>query len=167
MLRLIHVARLHLLNPRIACSSSLVRLQEQRDFVHDLERGWNFGNGVETVIVPRRGLYADGPALGRRVGNECRGARGLQDMLTVQIVRIGIPGLVSRNDANANTNVDAFSRTLDDLFLKDDRMIDPVLKIEVGIVTAPGQTLSKIRFQISTRHVVLFEEDRIIHLALS
>ena len=69
-------------------------------------------------------------------------------MVALQAVGIGIPGLLPRNHADAGANVDALGRTLNDLFLENDGVIDAVLEINVGVVSATRQGLGKIGFQI-------------------
>ena len=85
--------------------------------------------------------------------------RGFQDVLAIEAIRIGIAGLLSRDDADADTQTYAFRRTLDDLLLENNGVVDPVLKVEIRIVAPARERLSEVRFKIAGCDVVFFEED--------
>ena len=111
-------------------------------------------------VLGSRGLDPDTSALLKRICNECCRARGLQNIVAIEIVRIRISCFLSGNNADADAEIDAFRSALDDLLLEDDGVINSVLEIEVCVITTSRQSLGQICFEIAGRDVVFLEEDR-------
>ena len=71
--------------------------------------------------------------------NKRRRSCRLQNILPIQIIRIRVTGFLSGNDTHAGSKTDALGCALDDLFLKNDGMVDAVFKIEICVIAAAGQ----------------------------
>ena len=95
------------------------------------------------------GLDSHAATFRRRICDECRGSRGLQNILAIKAVRIGIACLLAGHHANTDAEAYAFCRTLDDLLLEHNGMIDSVLEEKIGVVTPARERLAQIRFEIS------------------
>src|SRR5947207_2947647 len=100
-------------------------------------------------------------------GDECGGARCLQDMLLIQIVRIGISCFLARENPNADPDVDSFCRGLDYLLFENNGIIDLPFKINVGIVTATFKSRIQVGLQVLRRDAVILKEDGFVRFHYS
>ena len=164
MLCLVHVAGLNLLDPSIVSARSLVGLLEQGNLMGDLELGGKDGNRIQIPFLIQRCRDLKSSAGGRGIGDKRRGTRSLEDIFPIEVRRIRISGLLSRNDANADADTHTLGCALDDLFFENDRMVDSIFEVEIGVIAATEERFGQVGFQVACSYVVLFEKNRFIEI---
>src|SRR5262249_30202740 len=144
----------------IVGTRGLVRLLEESDLLTDLELGRKDRDVVEVSLLVQGcgNLYFS--AVAGAVRDEGRGARGFQDVLAIEVVGVGVAGFLAGNDSDADAEVYAFCGALDDLLFEDDGVVDAVLEVEIGVITAAGERFAKVGLEVARGDVVFFKENR-------
>src|SRR5207237_2467389 len=98
----------------------LVALQQYADLLCDFKFGGKYLNRIQISFVIQWRRYLEDSSRRRRIRNEPGRPRSLQNMFSIQIIRVGIAGFLTRNDAYADSDTDALGCSLDDLFFQND-----------------------------------------------
>jgi len=90
MLRFIDVTGLYLAYSRIKRARRLIGLVEKCDFLLNADIGRKQLYRIQAVLIDSGRFNSNPSAVWRTGSDECGGARGLQNLLAIQVVRIGI-----------------------------------------------------------------------------